>query len=137
MNLYTAIRNALLGLSTVTGGAAGVGSGPSARIWNQWPRTYQTPCIVMEIDDEAENNDLSGKGEIKSVALVLTCRTSVDSSSQTLSQAVRNGLAGYHGTFDAILDDTAHAAVPKSEGSTDHWYDRVMSFTVLMSEAIT
>lgn len=139
MNIFEDLRTALLGMSAVT---ALVGSGSSARIWNSWPRTYTVPCIVIDVDQETPANDLSGKGGLVFAAVVVTCRDDDQSDSHALAEAVRlngtnpgTGLAGYSGTFDAILDNGQHAEVPKGDGSTAYWYDHVLDCTLIWSEA--
>lgn len=133
MSLFVDLRNALLALPAVT---AIVGTGASAKIWNSWPRTYAIPCIVMDIDSEDENNDLSGKGGLITASVTVTCRAATHDASDALQAAVRHGLAGYSGTFDAILDSTVHSETPKADGSTEHWYDHVCDFTMLWQEAV-
>ena len=134
MNASDDIRDALLALPAVT---AIVGSGATARIWSDWQRTYTVPCIIIDIDKEEEQNDLTGKaGGLVVADVTLTCRESTETLREVLRQAVRSGLSGYSGTFDGILDDTQNAAVPKDDGSDGHWYDAVMSFTMLWQEAV-
>lgn len=128
------IRDALLALPAVT---AIVGSGATARVWSDWQRTYTAPCIIVELDKEEEQNDLTGRaGGLIVADVTLTCRAATSDVSDTLRDAVRAGLSGYSGAFDAILDDTQNAAVPKDDGSDLHWYDNVMSFTMLWQEAV-
>jgi hypothetical protein len=133
MNLFTDLRTALLAMPAV---AAIVGSGATAKVWNGWQRIYATPCIVIDLDGDAEQNDLSGSSAGLLISEVtITCRTDDDDATHALWLAVRAGLRGYRGTFDAILDDTAQSTPAKSDGSTGHWYDRVMSFTVMRTES--
>lgn len=133
MNLFTDLRNALLALPAVT---AIVGSGASAKIWNSWPRTYEVSCIVMDIDSEEENNCIDGKGGLITASVTVTCRAATHDASDALQEAVRHGLAGYSGTFEAVLDSTVHSETPKADGSTEHWYDHVMDFSMLWLEAV-
>lgn len=136
INPYTAIVAALTADQATQTALAG------GKIWSYWPRTYATPCIVVEVDRDEEQNDLSGKAPSGMLIsdLTITCRASDPGGGPqawALWNAVRNALAGQTiGGIDFVLDDTADSDAPKSEGSTDHWYDRVMSFTVLRSEAI-
>ena len=134
MNLFTNLRNALLGISGVT---AIVGSNSATtRIWNSWPRTYTVPCLVMDIDTETEQPYLAtGSGEGIVADVTITCRAGTHDVSDALQEAVRHGLAGYAGTFDAILNQTVHSETPKSEGSTEHWYDHVCDYTMIWTEA--
>jgi hypothetical protein len=130
MNLTTEISTALLAAPAVT---ALVGSdATSARIWNGWERVNACPCIVIEVDDDEEQNDLRGKSDLTISTPTITCRADTDTEAQALWKAVRATLAAYHANgLDLILDDTARSNTPKSEGSTAHWYDRVMSYTAL------
>jgi len=130
VNLVTEISTALLAAADVT---ALVGSDPATtRIWNGWERVNAYPCIVIEVDSDDEQNDLRGKADLVISEVAVTCRANTDSESLTLWQAVRAALAGYSGGgLDLVLDDTAHSATPKAEGSMAHWYDRVMSYTAM------
>ena len=133
-NLFPSLNAALLGMAGVT--ALVGGSDPkTARIWNSWQRVNAYPCIVVEIDDEDEQNDLQAQPDLVIAEVTITCRANTDDESDALQQAVRAGLAGYSGAFDAILDHTAHSETPRNDGSKLHWYDRVMSFTMIWNEA--
>ena len=134
MNLYQEVRTVLAAEDKIT---AIVGAGVNTRIWSRWPRTYNTPCIVMEIDEDAENPDLAtGTGDLIISAVTITCRADTSNGARALWALVRSLLAGYAGVFDAVLDSTGDAEVPKAEGSTEHWYDRVMDFTMFRSEPV-
>lgn len=116
----------------------------SDRIWDEWFRTATVPAIVFEIDTENPANDLSGRGGLVYADVNIICRAATRAASRTLAEAVRtngsispgSGLAGYSGDFDAVLEDTQPAAVPKAEGSNAYWYDTNMSFSVSWEEAI-
>lgn len=128
LNVKSEVRSVLIanaGVNTI------VGTGAAVRIWSRWPRTYTTPCIVMECDSDAEQNDLSGKSLLTISDFTITCRADTDNGARALSDAVRAVLAGYSGTFDAVLDSVADAEVPKAEGSADYFCDRVQSWTML------
>jgi hypothetical protein len=128
MNLYTEVRAALLASSPV---AAIVGSGTSAKVWSRWPRTYSTPCIVMEVDGDEEQNDLLGQSDLMISDVTITCRADTSNGARSLWEAVRAVLLGYSGTFDAIIDSTADSQTPRGEGSEDQFCDRVMSCTMI------
>jgi hypothetical protein len=140
VNLSQAIQDALLTMDAVT---ALVGDDPlSARMWANWERVNAYPCIIVEIDREDPQNDLQGRGGLVVAEVTITCRAETCVGAVALREAVKlngtdpgTGLAGYSGDFDAVLDGTASAAAPKGDGSTAHWYDQVMSFTVLYQEA--
>lgn len=130
MNLKTEIQNVLLADATVT---AITGANTSARIWASWPRTDEAKCVVVETDEDTDQNDLRGLSDMTISVVTVTCRESTDALAHALWSAVRDCLAGYSGTFEAILDGTDHSTTPKSDGSTGHWYDRIMTFTILWS----
>ena len=119
-NLFPVLNAALLNMpavATLVGGA----DPTTARIWNSWQRVNAYPCIVVDIDREDEQNDLSGTPDLVVAEVTVTCRDNTHDGSDALQQAVRNngtspgtGLAGYHGAFDAILEDTVHAETPKT-----------------------
>lgn len=135
-NLYTALR-AILAADTATQTALSGG-----QVWSYWPRTYATPCIVIEVDRDEEQNQLTGasaSGMLQST-VTLTCRASDPNGGPqawSLWSAVRHALHGKTiAGIDYILDDTVDSATPKEDGSTDHWYDRIMSFSVTRMEAV-
>ena len=130
MNIFVSLRAALLAMPAVSSLVGGT------RVWNTWPRTYAGPCVIMEVDSEDETPHLGGQGELVIATVVLTCRADMESQSHTLQEAVRSGLAHYAGAdFDVVIESTTRSAVPKAEGSTDHWYDNVIDCTFLWSEA--
>lgn len=142
MDLHAAIRTALLSMNAVT---ALAGSGAAARIRpDQFAKTdgsATTPAILVEIDDEESQTDLDGRGGLVIADVTLTCRAHTKAAAYALKEAVRvngtnpgTGLAGYSGAFDAWLEDTAYAAVPKGDASDDHWHDAVMSFRLVATE---
>jgi hypothetical protein len=113
----------------------------TARIWNSWQRVTGTsayPCLVMDIDGEEEQNDLQALPDLVIAEVTITCRASTHDDSDALQSAVKSngttpgtGLAGYAGSFQAILDRTTHSEAVKGDGSTAHWYDHIMTFTIL------
>jgi len=137
VNIETELRKALLGMTAVT---AIVGE----RVWDEWFRSSAVPAIVFEIDSENRENDISGRGGLVFADVNVICRADTRAASRALAEAVRtngstspgSGLAGYSGAFDAVLDDTQPAAVPKAEGSNAYWYDTNMSFTLSWPEAV-
>ena len=136
MIIESDLRGALVGMSAVT---ALVG----ARIWDEWFRSETLPAIVFEFDSENRENTLDGRGGRVYADVNVICRAATRVASRALSEAVRTngttspgtGLAGYSGTFDAVLESATPAAVPKAEGSNAYWYDTNMSFTVSWEEA--
>jgi hypothetical protein len=132
MDLFTALRTVLLDTNSVT---AIVGAADAARIWNSWPRTYDVPCLVLDVDREDEQNDLSGHSGLTIAEVAITARGNTHDQSDALCNTVKPVLCGYAGgTFDAILDHVVHSETPKMDGSTGHWYDHVMGFTMLWNE---
>ena len=131
MNIFTEVRAVLLADETVAGI---VGSGTSAKIWNNWNRGDEVPCVVMESDSETENPDLGGTGSLVFGDITITCRDAESADSRTLRDAGKSALGGYSGTFDAILDDTVQSDTPRGDGSRAVWYDQVMSYTMQWSE---
>ena len=137
MIIETELSKALLGMTAVTGIVVD-------RVWDEWFRSDTLPAIMFEIDSENRENDLGGRGGLVFADVSINCRADTRVASRALSEAVRtngdtspgSGLAGYSGEFDAVLEDTPPAAVPKSEGSNDYWYDTNMSFTMSWSEAV-
>jgi hypothetical protein len=130
INLYELLSGILLAAPAVN---TLVGSDPkTAKIWNSWERVNAYPCIVIEVDSDDENNDLSGYSGMTSSKVAVTCRGNSDSDSFALWIAVRAALGSYASNdVDIILDSTSHSATPKGEGSTAHWYDRIGDYTIL------
>ncbi len=129
-DLYTTIK----GILQVDSGTQAALAG--GQIWSYWPRTYAVPCIVIEIDKSAEQNQLSGASAsgMAISEVTITCRASDPGGGPAVYAiwlAVRAALSGKTiAGIDYILEDTADSSVPKAEGSTDHWYDKVMTFNV-------
>ena len=140
LELFTEIRSALLSIPAVAALVGGDGDTAKAKIWNSWQRVNAYPCIVIEVDGDDENNTLDGTGDLVNSDVVLTCRDLTAEGSKALRDAVRGtpaapGLAGWSGTFEAVLEHTVRSATPTGDGSKAHWYDNVMSFTVQWSDA--
>jgi hypothetical protein len=133
LNIFVEVRNALLNVSGVT---TIVGSGTAARIWNSWQRTWTTPCLVVDVDEETPEQELDGHGNLTYATVTITARATTHLESDNLSDLVKAFLAGYSGTFDAYFDNLVHSETPKDDGSTDHFYDHVMSFTMSWNEAL-
>lgn len=131
MSFFADLRTALLQLPAVS---AIVGAGSSARIWNGWARTYATPCVVMDLDSAEDQNDLSGTAGGVIGEGTLTCRADTSDQADALRTAVRGGMAGYSGAFTLIFDDTTYTNTPRGDGSTAHWFDRILSFTAIWTE---
>lgn len=132
MDLYTAIRTVLLADTDVT---AIVGASSAARIWSCWPRTYTVPALVIEDDSDELQNDLSGHSGMTISQVTITCRADTAAAAQALLNAVK-GIAGHAGTFDLVIDSIAASNTPKGDGSDTHWYDRLLSCTVLVTEVV-
>jgi hypothetical protein len=141
MNLFISLKAALLAMQAVTDLVGGTNS-ETVRIWNSWQRVNgpgSEPCIIMDVDREDQQNDLGGSGDLVVADVTVTCRGRTHDESDALCEAVKSnggsgGLAGYHGAFDAILDDVVHSETPKNDGSEKYWYDHVMTFTMLWNE---
>jgi hypothetical protein len=133
INLNTAIRS-ILEADTATQAALAGG-----QVWSYWPRTYQTPTIVIEVDKDDEQNQLTGASSSGMLIseVTITCRAGTGPLAWALWSAVRNALHGQTiNGIDYVLEDTADADAPKDDGSTDHWYDRIASFNVMRMEPV-
>lgn len=123
-----------------------VGSGSSARIrpdkFHEEDGTL--PAILIEVDNESPQNDLTGRGGLRLGDVTITCRAATRQGARALAEAIRvngtnpgTGLAGYAGaSFDAVLDGIAEAYQPKGVGNDKGYYDTVMSFNSFASETI-
>jgi hypothetical protein len=120
MNLYEEIRKVLVGDN-------GIKAVVDTRVWNEWPRTYTLPCIFMQIDNVKESDQLDGQVGMVIADGTITCRGQTEDDSHDLWLLVRAKLAGYEGTFSAVVESTAFISTPTVDNSTDHWYDKVMA----------
>lgn len=140
MSLESDLIAALRAMSAVT---ALVGSSAAARIEpDVWGENVTYPAILIEVDGETPANSLDGKGGLVFAEVTVTCRATTRIASRALAEAVRvngtnpgTGLAGYVGSaFHAWLDDAVTATVPYGEGSDQHYYDTVQTYTVAYTE---
>lgn len=132
MNMFVYLRNLLLTIAPVT---AIVGTGNNARIWNGWARSNAVPCIILDIDREVLQNDLSGTSDLTIADITITCRGNTHLESDALSDAVK-AIAGHSGDFGFVFDSIVHSDTPKEDGSTGHWYDHVMDGYATWRESI-
>ena len=126
MNIFVDLKAALLTRTAVTA-LVGDDIATPARIWNSWPRTYVDPCLIMDVDDGRNQVWPAARATWSPTDATLTCRADTHNVSDTLAAAVKDLLGGWNGTFQAILEHTGDSETPKGDGSTAHWYDRVMS----------
>ncbi len=140
MGVEADIRTALLAMSAVTGL---VGASSLARIRPDRLHEDDTlPAVIVEVDSEVPQNDISGVGGLRISSVNLICRATTRAGSRALAEAVRTngtnpgtGLAGYAGaSLDAVLETMTTAYVPKDDGSDQGWYDTNMDFTVIQTE---
>lgn len=132
MNIEKHLRDVLRSLSAVTDI---VGD----RIWDEWFRTDEIPAIAFEIDNEAQEPDLIGKGGETVADVTIICRAATRAAARDLAEAVaRNktdpgtGLAGYsdRNRFKSTLESQVMVANIQDESMNDYWYDVEMSFEV-------
>jgi hypothetical protein len=133
MDLYTALRNVLIGNGAVS---ALVGSGSAARVYRGWQQGYTTPAIIVQDDGQTPQNDLSGHSGFTVGSLVVTCRDATSTGADAIKAAVVPVLAGYAGTFDLVIDSVVSSTTAKEDGSNDHWFDWAIDLTSFVSEAI-
>lgn len=133
MNIVEEIRAALAGMTAVT---AIVGDGSAARIRPDRPYQGESPpLIIVEIDSEDIENDLTGRADRVQFTATITCRDSSRSRARQLAEAVRTngtdpgtGLAGYSGTFDAWLESIDDANAWRGTGGDEAFYDTILTF---------
>lgn len=104
------------------------------------------PHIVLDIDDDTPQNDLTGTGGLRYANLTLTCRATTMANSKALAEAVRlnatdpgTGLAGYgdeSSTFNAVLDDEVRAVEPFDDNSGRFWHVTIQSYIVSYGEDV-
>lgn len=127
-----------------------VGSGNDARIRcddfeddddNALESGAVTGLLLVEVDNEEPRLDILGRGDLTYATATITCRGRTRAEARTLAEAVKfggtnegTGLNGYAGTFDAYLEDTDTAAVPKKDASNDYWHDVLLTYNVSFAE---
>lgn len=130
-------------LKTMSAVTALVGSGTSARIrTDDFERNETLPAVLIEVDEDTPQNDLTGRGGLTYSDVTVTCRASTISGSRALAEAVKfngaipgTGLCGKaSAAFDSYLDHTESAVVYKDDGTNVHWYDTLLSFVVSYPE---
>jgi hypothetical protein len=143
------LRTLLLTFSGVT---TLVGTGDAARI--RPDRLHQDADkipvgkggVIIEVDNEAPLNDLSGVGGRVYADVNLKCRAASKAVARALAESIRSndtdpgtGLAGYNGTpdadeIDAVLEDMTTSFTPAGDGSDQGYYDVDCSYSVTYAE---
>ena len=136
MDIFTALKTACTNQTSIMSIVATNASLPtSARIWQEWPRTYTVPALIMECDSEDMQNDLSGHSDLTLADLTITCRADSHAASHALWVALQT-LAGQSSPFHLTIEDVTHAPTAKEDGSSAHWYDHVISCQASWVEVI-
>jgi hypothetical protein len=103
--------------------------------------------VIIEVDQERPQNDLSGKGGLVYADVTLRCRGPTKKRARALAEAVRvngtdpgTGLAGYEGAagelaIGAVLEDQQASESPAGDGSDRRTYDVFCSYEISFSEA--
>jgi hypothetical protein len=134
--LFTALKSAICTIGPVMElVATDPADANTARVWSDWQRAYTTPCIVMDIDREEPQNDIAAYSNLSIDQITLTCRADTHSESDALYEAIKP-LAGMSTPFHLIFDEVIHATTEKADGSTGHWYDHIVSCTLMRAEVI-
>ena len=144
MSIEGDLRTALLDMSAVTDL---VGTGDSARI-----RPYRLhesddrteEHIVIEVDSEDRENDLTGKAGLVLASVNISCRAMTRTLANALAEAVRvngtnpgTGLAGYTGSgtaFDSWLEDETPSMTRWDDASDRVWHTVEQSYMVQYTE---
>lgn len=132
MNIAEEIRAALAAMTAVT---AIVGDGAAAKIRFDRPdQADRPPLILIEIDDQTPENDLTGRADLVPFTATITCRDTSRSRARALAEAVRSngttpgsGLSGYSGTFDSWVEATDDATSPRDTGADEAYYDTMLT----------
>jgi len=138
------LRTYLLTLSAVTDL---VGTGDTARIRpDRLHEDDALPGIIIEVDNERPQNDLSGVGGLVYADVNIKCRAATKSGSRSLAEAIRTnntnpgtGLAGYRGTagsqtIGAVLDGMQTSYMPAGDESDEGYYDTDCSYIIGFAE---
>lgn len=106
------------------------------------------PAIVITVDEEEYQNDLSGKGGLARATLTISCMADSRRVSRQLAEAVRvngtnpgTGLAGYKGTVSGVgihaqLNSAQTAYASLDEKSDEGWYATEAVYEVWYSETV-
>ena len=136
MNIEKELRDALVAMDAVTALV-------STRIWDEWFRTSTLPAVVYEFDYEDMEPTLEGTCGHVIASVNIICRADTRADSRDLAEAVQTngttpgtGLNGYDDTFQAFCESRANAAVPKSEGSNDYFYDTNLDYRIHFYEDV-
>jgi len=143
MSLEGDIRTALLNMSAVT---ALVGTDDDALI-----RPYmlddrdnkEAAHIIVEVDQDRPQNDLTGVGGLTYSDVNISCRATSPGDARSLADAVKRngtspgtGLAGYSGTFDAVLESETPTITRRGDNSQRSWFSVELSFVMSQTEAV-
>ena len=141
------LRTLLLTLNAVT---ALVGTGDSARI--RPDKLAQgdddsLQAIIIEVDDERPQNDLSGTSLRRYADVTIRCQARTKAQARAVALAVKlngtdpgTGLAGYTGTvsgtlYSIYLEDEQTSMSPVEEGSDEAYYNLFSNYVVTWAEA--
>ena len=143
MSLEGDIRTALLNMSAVT---ALVGTGDDARIRPYSLRDADNQAaahIIVEVGQDRPQNDLTGLGGLTYSDVNISCRATTPGNARALANAVKRngtspgtGLAGYSGTFDAVLESEEPTITRRGDNSQRDWHSVELSFTMSQTEAV-
>ena len=142
MGLAEDIRSALLTFDAVT---ALVGTGSSSRIYpDAFDENEVTmPAILVEVDSDDPQNDLSGRGGLRIGMVTITCRAATRQGSVALADAVlgngmnpQTGLRAYAGSgWDAdTVNSIVTTRVPKGMGTQKAYWDTVIELGASATE---
>ena len=137
VTLHEQIRTLLLAAPAVT---AIVGAGTAARIRGDYFQKLDgtaagLEAVLIEVDSQEEQNDLSGQSGLAVGQITLTCRAASRQAASDLAQAVRGRLAGYASpVLDLVLDSRSDAWTAKTDASEDGWYDSILTFTPIYAD---
>lgn len=146
MSIEESVRTALLAMTAVAD-FNGSGSGDEMVIrygYLEEDDDTGDPHLVIDIDDDNPQNDLTGKGGLRFAILTVTCRATTMARSKALAEAVRvngtnpgTGLAGYTGSgtsFDAWLESEVRAVEPYDDNSGRWWHATIQTYNVCYTE---
>ena len=142
MGLAEDIRSALLTFGAVT---ALVGTGSSSRIYpDAFDENEVTmPAILVEVDSDDPQNDLSGRGGLRIGMVTITCRAATRQGSVALADAVlgngmnpQTGLRAYAGSSWDVdtVNSIVTTRVPKGMGTQKAYWDTVIELGASATE---